>query len=120
MSLKKSMLERIERDSIKIHVQGEDIFLKKKLGWHIIFPPVDMKSVELATDESGNVNWKKVKWNYTNLIFGGKSNAFKTFIVGLITILLAYGVWQIIASYNSFIMDPIVQGCLKLAGIGGF
>ena len=82
MSLKKSMLERIERDSIKIGVDGEDIYLKKKMGWHIIHPPVDMKSVELATDEEGKVDWNKVKWNYTNLIFGGKANAIKTSTIG--------------------------------------
>lgn len=117
MNLKRAMLERIERDSIKVEVDGETIYLKKKSGWHVIYPPVDIKSVEKATDENGNVDWNKVKWDRVALFFGSKSNAIKTAIVGVITILIAFGAWQLISSFNTIVSNPIVQSCLDKAGI---
>ena len=117
MNLKKAMLERIERNSIKVDVDGESVYLKKKNGWHLIYPPIDMSSVEKATDENGNIDWKKVKWDKTALIFGNKSNAIKSSVVAIITLLLIFGVWQVIASYNQIALNPIVQGCLKQAGV---
>jgi len=117
MNLKKSMLERIEQKSIKIKVDEETIFLKKTGGWHVIYPPVDMNSVDRETDESGNINWKGVKWNYTNLIFGGKKNAIWTAIIGVLTLSLAYGVMEIIKSYNIIASNVIIQECAKQAGI---
>jgi len=117
MNLKKFMFEKIEKNSIKIDADGETIYLKKKNGWHIIYPPVNIESVEKATDEQGNIDWKKVKWDKTALIFGSKENAIKSSIIGIITILLILGVWQVISSYNSIVLNPVIQSCIKNAGI---
>ena len=120
MNLKKAMLERIEQKSIKINVGTEEkkeyIFLKNTGGWHVIYPPVNIKSVDKATT-NGITNWKEVKWNYTNLIFGGKKNAVWTAIIGAITLFLAIGIKQIIVSYNIIASNPIIQACAKQAGI---
>ena len=117
MNLKKIMFDRIERNSIKVDVNGDTIYLKKKGDWYVIYPPVNIKSVEKATDENGNINWKEVKWDKTALIFGSRANAIKTAIVGLITLLFAFGAWQLISSFNAIVSNPIVQSCLKGAGI---
>jgi hypothetical protein len=117
MNLKRVMLERIEQKSIKILVEGEPIFLKKTGGWHVIYPPVDMDSVENAIRQDGSVDWNRVKWNWTNLIFGGKKNAIMTAIIGIITLAAVFGAWQLIASYNSIVENPIFQECARQAGI---
>lgn len=118
MNLKKAMYERIEKNSIKIPIKGETVYLKKSMGgWHVIYPPVNIKSIEENTDSQGNIDWDRVKWDKTALIFGSKQNAIITAIVGIITILLTYGVWQIIASYNSIMSNLAVQECLKNLGI---
>ena len=116
MNLKKIMLERIEKNGIKLDVEGERIYLKKSKDWHVIYPPVNIKSYEDATHD-GVTDWKKVKWNYTNLIFGGKQNAIRTLVIGLITLCAAFGAWQLIASYNVLAANPIIQSCAKQAGI---
>jgi len=106
MGLKEKMLERIERDSIAVNVNGEKIYLKKsgKLKeWRVIYLPVDPETM---------------KWNWANLIFGGKENAIKTFIIGFIVTLLAIGAYDLINSYNEVFSNPIVQACLK-SNFGG-
>lgn len=117
MNLKKAMLERIKENSIEVDVNGETVYLKKKGGWHVIYPPVNIESLEKATDENGNIDWKKVKWDKIALLFGNKSNAVKTAIVGLITLLLAFGAWQLISTFNEIASNPVVQSCLKSAGL---
>jgi len=118
MNLKKAMYDRIEQHSVKMNIKGEDVFLKKSMGgWHVIYPPVSIKSIEQNTDSNGNINWKRVKWDKTALIFGSKQNAIMTAVVGVITLLVIYGVWQVIASYNSIINNVAVQGCLKSLGL---
>lgn len=122
MNLKKAMYERIKKNSIEIDVGSEEnpkfVYLKKdKFGWHVIYPPINIKSLEDATDENGNINWKKVKWDKIALIFGSKSNAIFTSVVGVLVLLLAFGVWQLIASYNTIVSNPIVRSCIKNAGI---
>lgn len=103
--LKQSMLERIERNAIKIDISGKKIYLKKSgmfKEWRVIYPPV---------------NPETKKWDWVNFIFGGKSNAFRTFIVGVIILLLIFGISQIINSYESIMSNPTVQMCLRGAGI---
>lgn len=79
-NLKKWMQEKIERDAVVSNIYGEKVILKKSMipiiggDWKQIHPPVDPNSVEQATDEHGNTDWKKVKWNVINAIFGGWSN----------------------------------------------
>lgn len=105
MGLKEKMLERIEKNSIKVDVNGEKIYLKKSgmiKEWHVIYPPVDPETN---------------KWSLVNLIFGGKSNAIITAIIGIIVLLFALGIYDIISSYNLTMSNPIVQACLKSAGI---
>ena len=122
MNLKKVMYERIKKNSIEINVGTEEnprfIYLKNdKFGWHVIHPPINIKSLEDATDRDGNINWKKVKWDKIALIFGSKSNAISTTIVGVVVLLLAFGVWQLIASYQAIVTNPIVRSCIKNAGL---
>jgi hypothetical protein len=117
MNLKKKMYDRIEKNCIKINLNGEQVYLKNSLGWHVIHSPVDLKSVEENTDSRGNINWDKVKWDKVALIFGSKQNAITTAIVGVITLLIAFGVRQVILSFNTVMSNPIVQACLKSAGI---
>lgn len=105
MTLKEAMLRRIEKDSIKVDVKGETVYLKKSgfiKDWHVIYPPVN--------PETG-------KWDLINLIFGGKSNALKTFIIGVLLLMLVFGVWEVVNSYNTIFSNPIVINCLKLGGI---
>ena len=104
-NLKQKMLGRIELNSIKVDVNGEKVYLKKSgliKEWHVIYPPVN--------PETG-------KWDVTNLIFGGKSQAIKSFIVVVIVGLLAVGVYDVISSYNNILANPTVQQCLKTGGI---
>lgn len=118
MNLKKTMFDKIERNSIKVNVNGDVVYLKKsRVGWHVIYPPIDINSIEEATDEKGEINWKKVKWDRFALFFGSKSNAIWTTIIGLVVLLFTFGVWQVITSYNTIVTNPIVQGCIKQAGI---
>lgn len=105
MGIKEKMLEKIEKNSIKINVRGENIYLKKSgypKDWHVIYPPVN--------PETG-------KWDLINLIFGGKANAIKYSVIGIIVLLLALGVNDIVHSYNITFSNPLVQECLKTAGI---
>ena len=107
--LKKRMLERIERNSRKVNM-GTDlnpnwVYLKNSgliKEWHVIYPPVNPETNE---------------WDTINLLFGGKSNALKTFVVGVLVVLLAFGVYQIISSYNTTLANPLVQSCIKNSGI---
>ena len=117
MNVKKLIFDRIERNSIQINVEGEDIYLKKSGDWHVIYPPIDIRSVEDATDDDGNIDWSKVKWNKINLIFGSKSNAIISSIVAIITLLFAFGAWQLVQSYNLIATNQIVKECLKSAGL---
>lgn len=105
MGLKERMLERIEQNAIKVNVKGEKVYLKKSgfpKEWHVIYPPVDPETK---------------KWDLTNLIFGGKANAVKTFVIGVIVLLLALGVYEIVQTYNATFSNPVVQACLQNAGI---
>ena len=105
MGIKEKMLERIEKNSIKVNVRGENIYLKQSgmfKEWHVIYPPV---------------NPETSKWDITNLIFGGKSNAVRTFIVGVLILLLIFGVSEIVKSYNFTMSNPIVQACLNMSGV---
>lgn len=105
MGLKEKMLERIEKNSIKVNVDGEKVYLKKGgffEEWRVIYPPVN--------PETG-------KWDKINLFFGGKGNAFTTFLVGVIILALGFGAWEIIHSYNVTFSNQVVQQCLKQAGI---
>lgn len=117
MNLKEAMYRRIEKNCIKINLNGENLYLKNSLGWHIIHSPVDLKSVEDNTDSLGEINWNKVKWDKVALIFGSKQNAIITAVVGGITLLLALGIRQIILSFNSIMSNFAVQECLKNAGV---
>jgi hypothetical protein len=74
-SIKTKMLNAIEKDSIKVDVTGEKVYLKKSgifKEWHVIYPPVD--------PETGN-------WNKTNLIFGSARSA----VISLIAIIVVLG-----------------------------
>jgi len=117
--LKRAMFEKIEQNSIKVNANNEEVYLKKSKvgGWHVIHPPININSVEEATDENGIINWRKVKWDRLALVFGSKSNAIATAVIGTLTILLAIGTRQIIVSFNSTMGNPIVQSCLQQAGI---
>lgn len=102
--LKEIMLNKIEKDSIKIDVNGEKVYLKKSgiiKEWHVIYPPV---------------NPETKKWNKINLLFGGKANAIKTLIVSIIVVLLALGVYDVVTSYNATFSDPNVVACINQAG----
>lgn len=103
--LKQTMLERIEKDSIKVNVNGEKVYLKKSgfpKEWHVIYPPVD--------PETG-------KWDKLNFLFGGKANALKYLVIGVIVLLLTLGVYEVVSSYNTIMSNPSVQICLQQAGI---
>lgn len=105
MGLKEMMLDKIEKDSIKVNVNGDLVYLKKGgifKEWKVIYPPVNPETGE---------------WNYTNLIFGGTGNAIKTFFIGLLLLMLLYGAYDLMSSYNSVMSNPVVQSCLKTAGI---
>ena len=105
MGIKEKMLDRIEKDSIKIDVEGQKVYLKKSgifKEWRVIYPPVDPETK---------------KWDITNLIFGGKTNAFGTFIVGIIVLMMAYGVYELVNSYNSFFENPVIRACLEASNI---
>lgn len=101
--LKKSMLERIEKDSIKVNVDGERVYIKKSnfFGWRVIHPPIN--------PETGG-------WNKLNLIFGGKANALFGLFLLIITLLFWLGIRETLSSYDAFINNPIVQICLRNAG----
>jgi hypothetical protein len=117
MNLKQRMFERIEKNSIKVNVNGEIIYLKNSMGWHVIYPPIDLDSIESSKDEYGNINWKKVKWDKTNFIFGGKANAIKYAVFGILVVALAIGVYEMVSSYNMTFENPLVKQCLKQVGI---
>ena len=122
MNLKQSMFEKIKKNSIEVNVGTDEnpeyIYLKNSWGgWHTIYPPVNLDSIDKATDERGITNWKKVKWNYLNLIFGGKGNAIMYAIVGILILLLYFGVSQVFSSYTQIISNPQVMECIKAAGI---
>jgi hypothetical protein len=117
MNLKKAMYDRIEKKCIKININGEQLYLKDSLGWHIIHSPVDLKSVEDNTDLNGNINWKKVKWDKVALIFGSKSNAIITAIIGFLVVLLGLGINDFITSFNNIASNEAVQQCVKNAGL---
>lgn len=117
MNLKKLIFDKIKKNSIQLNVDGEDIYLKKSGDWHVIYPPINIKSVEEATDENENIDWNKVKWNKINLIFGSKSNAIISSIIAIITLMLMFGVSQLINSYNMVATNPYIQECIKGAGI---
>ena len=70
--------------------------------WHVIYPPV---------------NPETMNWDITNLIFGRKTQAITSLIVGVVVILLAIGVYDVISSYNNIITNPTVQLCLEKGGI---
>lgn len=102
--LKKAMLDKIEKNSIKIDVDGEKVYLKKSgiiKEWHVIYPPVDPETK---------------KWNKINVLFGGEVNAIKTLIVGIIVVLLVLGVYEVVTSYNATFSDPNVVACINQAG----
>jgi hypothetical protein len=105
MGIKEKMLERIERDSIKVNVNGDVVYLKKSgliKEWHVIYPPV---------------NPDTRKWDKINLIFGGKSNALKTLGIVVFVGLMVLGIYDVIHSYSIIVSNPQVQSCLKEAGI---
>jgi len=104
MGLREKMLERIEKNSIAVDVDGEKIYLKKSGNlkeWRVIYPPV---------------NPETMKWNWINLLFGGKGNAIKTLVIGILATLLAIGVYDIVNSYNAVMNNPTVQSCLESQG----
>lgn len=120
MNLKKWMLSKIEKDSIKVNVEGETVYLKKSgliKEWRVIYPPIDLVSVDEATDKDGKVDWTKVKYDAMNAIFGGKGNAVKYALIGFFMLLLALGIYEVVNSYNATFSNPIVQACLESANI---
>lgn len=99
------LLERIEKNAIKVNVNEEPIYLKKSglfvKEWRIIYPPVN---------EDGSIN-RINRW------FGGKGNLVRTVIWVLLIFLVLLGVYEIISSYNAVFSDPIIQDCLKASNI---
>ena len=102
------MLRRIEKDAIKINVHGKTIYLKKGglfglfKEWRVIYPPVNPETKE---------------WDRINLYFGGRGNAFKTFIIGVLIMMVLYGAWSLINSYNEVLGHPVVQACINASQI---
>lgn len=120
MNLKEAMFNKIEKNSIKINTGEEEIYLKKSgliKDWRVIYPPIDLISVEKNTNEDGVINWDKVEWNKINLIFGGYRNALNTLLITGIILLIIIGAYDLVNSYNSIINNPIIQSCVKSAGI---
>jgi len=104
-NFKKRLLGKIEKNSIKVDVNGEVVYLKKSgipKEWHVIYPPIN--------PETEKINW-------INLFFGGKANAVKYFLIGVIILLLTFGVYSLVQSYYSIFFNPKVQFCLQQAGI---
>ena len=120
-NLKKRMYEMISVNSIKVNVSEEDVYLKKSKfptkEWHVFYSPIDLSSVENATDEQGNIDWNLVRWNKVNAVFGGKSNAIFTFIVGILAVGVVVGVKILMNSYGKVMSNPQVQQCIQNAGI---
>lgn len=108
MGLKDYLLSRIEKDAIKIRLEGKYVYLKKSSlfgllkEWRVIYPPVD--------PETG-------KWDMVNLIFGGKSNMVKTIFVVVIVLLITYGIYEILKTYQEVFSNPVVQSCLNMLGV---
>lgn len=101
MDIRKILLERIEKNAIKVNVNGEKIYLKKSgflKEWHVIYPPID--------PETG-------KWDYINLIFGSKGNVIGTLLVVFITFLVIFGLYDFIREYNLIFSNPAVKICLE-------
>jgi len=122
--LKKLMSERIEKDCIKVNVskEGEEpkyIYIKnpQKKTAHVIYSPINLESVEKATDKEGNVDWDKVKFDKVALIFGSYNQAIKTAIAGILTLGVIFGVWQLIANWNALISNECVKGCMKVISL---
>ncbi len=84
MGFKEKILERIEKNAIKIDVNDGFVYLKKSgffKEWHIINPPI-------------NPETERINWN--NFIFGGKGNAVKSTLIFLMAILLSIGISWIV------------------------
>ncbi len=101
--LKKSMLERIERDSVK-SIMGNEVVYVKKSKMPLIGG--DWQQIHLPVNEDGT-------WNWTNLIFGGKRNL--KILLALI-IIVGMVVFQFYTNFDyieTLRNNPCVQSCLK-------
>lgn len=101
MNFKEKLQKRLEKNAIKVNVNGEDILMKKSglltKEWHRFHPPIN---------EDGS-------WNWINFIFGGKYNLVNLLAILGIIALLFLGLNQIFTSLQSIIDTPCVQSCLN-------
>jgi len=100
MSFKETMQRRIEKNAIKININGEDVLLKKSglfvKEWHRFHPPIN---------EDGS-------WNIKNLIFGGKANLVNFIVIMIIMAMLLIGLGEIFSGMQHIIDTPCVQSCI--------
>jgi hypothetical protein len=101
MNFKETLQRRIEKNAIKVNVNGEDILMKKSglliKDWHRFHPPIN---------EDGS-------WNWMNFLFGGKSNLVNLLTILGIIALLFIGLGEIFSGMQRIIDTPCVQSCLN-------
>ena len=101
MTFKESMQRRIEKNAIKININGEEILLKKSgiltKDWHRFHPPIN---------EDGT-------WNWLNFFFGGKSNLINLIAILVIIALLFIGIGEIFSDMKTILDTPCVQSCIN-------
>lgn len=100
MSFKDNMEKKIEKNAIKVNVNGEEILMKKSglfvKEWHRFHPPINENKT----------------WNWMNLIFGGKSNFVNLIAILIIIALLFVGLHEIFNGMQRILDTPCVQSCL--------
>ena len=101
MSFKEKLQRRIEKNAIKINLNGEEILLKKSgilaKDWHRFHPPIN---------EDGT-------WNWLNFLFGGKSNFINLIAILVIIALLFIGIGEIFSGMQKILDAPCVQSCIQ-------
>jgi hypothetical protein len=101
MSFKEKLQKRLEKNAIKVNVNGEDILMKKSglltKDWHRFHPPIN---------EDGS-------WNWMNFVFGGKSNLINLLAILGIIALLFLGLHEIFTNVQNILDTPCVQSCLN-------
>lgn len=117
----KEVVRRLEKDSIRVDVEPP-VYLKKTKWtneWRTIYPIVKLETI--PTKENGefdfDADWSNVKYDKLRFFFGSKGMAITTLIIVVIVFLAILGVYEIISSYNQIISNPLVQNCIRNAGI---
>jgi len=102
-NLKRSMLEKIERNAVKSEMKGEIVYLKKSK-----LPLIggDWQQIHLPVNEDNS-------WNLVNLLVGGKRNLKILIALILIVGMVLFQFWMNFNYIETLRNNPCIKICLE-------